>query len=77
VAADRFADAAVRLAGLAGVMLGWRPDEFWCATPEELGTILATLAGADGIDAALLARAAMQPVDASILTRLQEQFPDD
>lgn len=77
MAADRFADAAVRLAGLAGAMLGWRPDEFWCATPEELGAIFAALAGADGIDAALLASTPMPPVNASMLTRLQEQFPDD
>ncbi len=39
--ADRFAPVAGRLAGLAGRMLGWRPQEFWRSTPAELATILA------------------------------------
>lgn len=41
---DEFALAAGRLAGLAGVMFGWRPDEFWGATPAELGAVVAALA---------------------------------
>jgi uncharacterized phage protein (TIGR02216 family) len=41
----RFTNAAARLAGLAGALLGWRPDEFWRATPAELGAVLAVLAG--------------------------------
>ena len=40
----RFADAAGRLAGVAGALLGWRPDEFWRATPAELGAVLKALA---------------------------------
>ena len=36
----RFADGAGRLAGLAGWLLGWRPDEFWRATPAELASVL-------------------------------------
>ncbi|MEG3153112.1 phage tail assembly chaperone, partial [Sphingomonas sp. ZT3P38] len=32
----RFAEAAVRLAGQAGVAFGWTPDVFWRATPAEL-----------------------------------------
>ena len=43
---DRFAPAAGRLAGLAGRRLGWRPDEFWRATPAELAAILAPAAEA-------------------------------
>jgi Phage tail assembly chaperone protein, TAC len=35
-----FGAGAVQLAGLAGRLLGWRPDEFWCATPAELAAIL-------------------------------------
>ncbi|NBC37694.1 phage tail assembly chaperone [Novosphingobium sp. FSY-8] len=36
----RFGPGARRLAGLAGRLLGWRPAEFWAATPAELATIL-------------------------------------
>jgi hypothetical protein len=35
-----FADGARRLAGLVPRALGWRPDEFWSATPAELAAIL-------------------------------------
>ena len=37
-----FADAAGRLAGLAGVLLGWPPAMFWAATPAELALSLGT-----------------------------------
>lgn len=37
----RFADAAARWAGLAAQVLGWRPAEFWSATPAELAMALA------------------------------------
>lgn len=36
-----FAHGAVRLAGLAARLLGWRPTEFWAATPAELACVLA------------------------------------
>lgn len=36
-----FADSARRLAGLVPRALGWRPGEFWDATPAELAAILA------------------------------------
>lgn len=60
-----FSDGAARLAGLAGALLGWRPDEFWKATPAELAAVLRALdphieAGADRDD----------------LARLMEMFPD-
>lgn len=45
---ERFTPAAGRLAGLAGRLLGWRPDEFWQATPAELAAILAPAAEAAG-----------------------------
>lgn len=38
---DRFADMALRCAGLAATSLHWTPDTFWNATPAEL---LASLA---------------------------------
>ena len=35
-----FAARARRLAGWAGVTFGWRPADFWSATPEELATLV-------------------------------------
>ena len=35
-----FAESAARLAGLAARALGWRPGEFWAATPAELALSL-------------------------------------
>lgn len=62
---ERFSAAAARLAGFAGAILGWRPNEFWEATPAELASIIAALAGD--------APAAASPRD---LARLMEMFPD-
>jgi uncharacterized phage protein (TIGR02216 family) len=61
----RFAEAAGRLAGVAGALLGWRPDEFWRATPAELAAVLE----------ALLPEAE-ESVGRSDLERLQALFPD-
>jgi hypothetical protein len=61
-----FSEAAARLAGLAGAFLGWRPDEFWQATPAELTTVLAAVAGSE--------RGASASSDD--LRRLMEMFPD-
>ena len=60
-----FSDAAGRLAGMAGALLGWRPDEFWRATPAELAAVLAALTGASAA-----------PVTRAELARLEERFPD-
>ena len=60
-----FSDAAARLAGLAGALLGWRPDEFWRATPAELAAVLAAMAPD-----------APAPASADDLARLKEMFPD-
>lgn len=35
-----FGDAATRWCALAARMLGWRPSEFWSATPAELAMAL-------------------------------------
>ncbi|MEA3050018.1 MAG: hypothetical protein QOG84_1854 [Sphingomonadales bacterium] len=53
-----FAEAASRLAGAAALLLGWRPDEFWSATPAELAAVLAAANGqtAAGLDQAELER---------------------
>ena len=60
-----FAGAALRLSGLSGALLGWRPDEFWRATPAELAAVLEALAPEEGPCAS-----------ADDLARLQEMFPD-
>lgn len=39
--AASFGQGARRLAGMVAKLLGWRPDEFWAATPAELAAILA------------------------------------
>lgn len=36
-----FGEAALRLSGIAARLLGWRPAEFWSATPAELAAALA------------------------------------
>jgi hypothetical protein len=59
-----FGDAALGLAGLAARLLGWRPAEFWAATPAELA---AALAPPDALAAALA------PLGRDELTRLMEQ----
>jgi hypothetical protein len=66
VKADRFAIRAARLAGIAGALLGWRPEEFWAATPAELQTIFQALAG-DSAEAG---------AGGGDLARLMEMFPD-
>lgn len=62
---DLFAATAAKLAGAAGMAFGWRPEEFWRATPTELGALVTVLAGE-----------AAEPADAALLARLKEQFPD-
>ena len=51
------------------MLLGWRPDEFWRATPEELATVFAALA-----ETGVGEREA--PPDAAAVAALLEQFPD-
>lgn len=61
-----FADAARRAAHVAAAVLGWRPAEFWAATPAELATAL-------GLDAP----PSSAVVDASALRGMMETFPDE
>ena len=58
-----FAEHARRLAGLAGALLGWRPDEFWRATPDELAAIFGAMTPP-------------APTASEDVARLQEMFPD-
>ena len=60
-----FEQGAARLAGLAGALLGWRPDEFWDATPAELAAILNAMIADEP-----------PPASAADLARLKELFPD-
>ena len=64
--AERFADRAARLAGIAGLAFGWRPDEFWRATPAELAALVSAARGGDPA----------VPPEAALIARLMEQFPD-
>lgn len=63
-----FAEGAGRLAGMTAWLLGWRPGEFWAATPAELGAILAAARRDEGGEGA--------PPDAATMARLKEMFPD-
>lgn len=60
-----FSEAAAGLAGLAGALLGWRPDEFWQATPAELAAVLGAMCPAE------------EAASSKDLTRMMEMFPDD
>jgi|GEM_PF-206862 hypothetical protein len=64
--AESFQTTASRLAGLAGVLLGWRPGEFWGATPAELLCVLQALDGGETVTGAGM----------SDVARLMEMFPD-
>lgn len=63
-----FRDHARRLAGHAALLLGWRPDEFWDATPDELGAALSA--------AIPWVHEATPPLDRETLQRLTERNPD-
>lgn len=64
-----FAHRASRLAGVAGALAGWRPAEFWAATPQELEAVLLAFAGVQE-------GAGDPPPDAATIALLKEQFPD-
>ena len=59
----RFGTAAIGLLGVMARLFGWRPDEFWAATPADLAAVLGRDADAGGIDRAAL-------------TAMMEAFPD-
>jgi uncharacterized phage protein (TIGR02216 family) len=61
---ERFGVAAARLCHVASVVLGWRPDEFWNATPAELALALHAPA-----------EAAERP-DKTTIEALRRRFPD-
>ena len=59
-----FGQRASELAGFATSLLGWRPDEFWKSTPDELAAAL----GLDDRSSGEIGR--------DQLARLQALFPD-
>lgn len=60
-----FAEIAAQLCGQSAVLLGWKPVDFWNATPAELGCVLDALAGQYHT-----------PPDADNLAQLMARFPD-
>lgn len=48
MSAARFGSAALALCAVAARALGWRPDEFWNATPAELAAALGLHDGTGG-----------------------------
>lgn len=61
----RFGEAAARLSGAASLLLGWRPDEFWNATPAELALALQ------------VGEAAGEVPDPELIEELKRRFPDE
>ena len=61
---DSFGERAAQHFAAAALLLGWRPAEFWDATPAELASALNGLSSA------------AQPADRSEVERLCQQFPD-
>ena len=59
-----FGEAAARLCGPAAMLLGWRPNEFWEATPAELAIAL-NLWGAQA-----------DTPDLATIEELKRRFPD-
>lgn len=53
---ERFGTAALAWYGHAARLLGWKPCEFWAATPAELGAALAPPFAAPALDRADLKR---------------------
>jgi hypothetical protein len=60
-----FGEAAALLSKSASLLLGWRPDEFWNATPAELALALPAHDAATG------------GPDTEVIEGLKARFPDD
>jgi hypothetical protein len=57
-----FGERAAALSGLAARLLGWRPTEFWAATPAEL--------------ASALSDEQFEPLAGDEIERLMQRYPD-
>ena len=58
--------SAIALAGVMARVAGWRPDDFWAATPADVCAALAGWGEAE----------ADAPVDGAALAAMMERFPD-
>lgn len=59
-------DAALSLLGVMARVVGWRPDDFWAATPADVRAVLAGWVEVEA-DASF---------DGAALAAMMEQFPD-
>lgn len=66
VGGQAFGPCAVRLLGMLARVAGWRPEDFWAATPADGRAVLAGWVDT-GSDAGF---------DGTALAALMEQFPD-
>lgn len=62
---ERLGSAALALAGVMARVGGWRPDEFWAATPADVRAVLAGWAAEDA-----------PAFDRAALAAMMEAFPD-
>ena len=60
-----FGDAAERLCSAASLLLGWRPDEFWTATPAELALALQ------------MPTTSNDTINRATIDELRRRFPDE
>lgn len=60
---EQFGEAAARLCNAASLLLGWRPNDFWEATPAELALALQAPDSDEGPDRATI-------------EALKQRFPD-
>ncbi len=60
-----FGVRAATLCSAAAALLGWRPDEFWAATPAELALALEPPGGA------------VEAPDGHAIAELRKRFPDE
>lgn len=63
---DQLGPEALTLAGVMARVAGWRPEEFWAATPADVRAVLAGWVEAD----------AGASFDGTALAAMMEQFPD-
>lgn len=66
-----FGQAALCLLGMMARLCGWRPDEFWRATPTDVAAVLAGMAGepSGGVSG-------HGAVDSGQMAAMMERFPD-
>lgn len=64
-----FGAAACAMMGLMARLFGWRPDEFWRATPEEVAGLLMSMAVVNAPVVGGVARAELR--------QMMEAFPDE